>query len=339
VPSPELAAEIKAAAERTEALAPGRDIAARAWANYYTAVALDNAKARAALERALPTAANRQDILASMAQMDQALNHWDGTLEPLQRAAALDPRSAVAAGRVGITLLYLRRYAEAKVAYDHAIALAPSDVNVIEQRMMVSLAEGDLPGARAVMAASAGSADPDALLVFLAMYQDLYWVLDDAEQQKVLGFPAAVYDGDSTSQAIVRAQLYDLRGDRRRASAAAAAARRGFMAQVRDVPEDGQRHVLLGLSLALMGDKAGAIAEGRRGVELWPISRDATQGAYVQLQLARIYMLVGEPDLAMDQLEPLLKMPHYISPAWLRIDPTWARLKDNPRFRRLAAMT
>jgi hypothetical protein len=39
----------------------------------------------------------------------------------------------------------------------------------------------------------------------------------------------------------------------------------------------------------------------------------------------------------MDQLEPLLKMPYYLSPGWLRIDPTWARLKDNPRFQRLAA--
>jgi hypothetical protein len=111
----------------------------------------------------------------------------------------------------------------------------------------------------------------------------------------------------------------------------------GFVEQLRAVPLDGQRHSLLGLALALMGRKAEAIAEGRRGVELWPISRDATQGTYLQLQLARIYMIVGEPELALDQLEPLLEMPHYISSGWLRIDPTWARLKDNPRFKRLAA--
>ena len=68
-----------------------------------------------------------------------------------------------------------------------------------------------------------------------------------------------------------------------------------------------------------------------------PVSRDANQGTYIQLQLARTYMIVGESELAMDQLEPLLGMPHYLSPAWLRIDPTWARLKDNARFKRLAA--
>jgi len=29
-------------------------------------------------------------------------------------------------------------------------------------------------------------------------------------------------------------------------------------------------------------------------------------------------------------------MPYYLSPGWLRIDPTFAPLKGNPRFERLA---
>ena len=60
-------------------------------------------------------------------------------------------------------------------------------------------------------------------------------------------------------------------------------------------------------------------------------------GAYYQHQVARIYMLVGEPDKALDLLEPLLKIPYYLSPGWLRIDPNFAPLKGNPRFERLVA--
>src|SRR5262249_18172638 len=141
---------------------------AQAQADYYGFVELDNQKALAALEHGLAASTNKVDLLASIAQYKEYLNRWDGTLEALQRAAALDPRSSLAASRVGTTLLYLRRYAEAKPALDHAIALAPGQLNTIERRMMASLGEGDLAGARAVMAASAGAVDPDALLAFLA---------------------------------------------------------------------------------------------------------------------------------------------------------------------------
>jgi hypothetical protein len=70
-------------------------------------------------------------------------------------------------------------------------------------------------------------------------------------------------------------------------------------------------------------------------VALQPVTKDATTGAYVQHQLARIYLLVGEPEKALDELEPLLKMPYYLSPGWLRIDPTFAPLRGRARFERL----
>jgi hypothetical protein len=53
--------------------------------------------------------------------------------------------------------------------------------------------------------------------------------------------------------------------------------------------------------------------------------------------LARIYLLVGQPEPALDQLEELLRIPYYLSPAWLSIDPTFAQLRGNPRFERLIA--
>ena len=94
----------------------------------------------------------------------------------------------------------------------------------------------------------------------------------------------------------MRAQLYQLRGDRHRMLIYADSARLAFEQQTRAAPEDGQRHALLGLALAYLGRKAEAMREGQRGLALMPISRDGYFGPYVQLQLARIYLLVGEPD-------------------------------------------
>jgi hypothetical protein len=53
--------------------------------------------------------------------------------------------------------------------------------------------------------------------------------------------------------------------------------------------------------------------------------------------LARIYLLVGEREKALDLIERLLKIPYFLSPGWLRIDPTFAPLKGTPRFEKLIA--
>jgi hypothetical protein len=97
--------------------------------------------------------------------------------------------------------------------------------------------------------------------------------------------------------------------------------------------------VFLGLALAYAGRKDDAIRAGLRGVSLGPLSIDAQSGPYFQHQLARIYILVGEPEKALDQLEPLLKIPYYLSPGWLRIDPTFDPLRNHQRFRKLVEGT
>jgi hypothetical protein len=44
--------------------------------------------------------------------------------------------------------------------------------------------------------------------------------------------------------------------------------------------------------------------------------------------LVRIHYLTGEPEKALDRLEPLIRIPYRLSAGWLRIDPTF----DPPRL-------
>ena len=86
-----------------------------------------------------------------------------------------------------------------------------------------------------------------------------------------------------------------------------------------------------------MGLKEEAIREGERGLGSLPIEKDARIGTYLQHVLVRIYILVGEPEKALDRLEPLLKIPSMLSPGWLAIDPNFDPLRRNPRFQKLLA--
>jgi hypothetical protein len=67
----------------------------------------------------------------------------------------------------------------------------------------------------------------------------------------------------------------------------------------------------------------------------YTIERELGRGGMATVFLA----LLGEPEKALDQLEPLLKVPYSLSPGWLRIDPMFDPLRKNPRFQKLVAGT
>ena len=179
--------------------------------------------------------------------------------------------------------------------------------------------------------------EPAALLAYFGNYDDLYWVLDDAQQLRLLALPPSAFDDDRGIWGIVRAETYYLRGNRALARVYADSARIALEAQLRATADDGQRYGILGLALAYLGRTGEAIQQGERGAALVPNSRDASLGPYLQHLLARIHLLAGQPEPALDRLEPLLRIPYMLSPGWLRIDPTFAPLKGNPRFERLIA--
>ena len=71
--------------------------------------------------------------------------------------------------------------------------------------------------------------------------------------------------------------------------------------------------------------------------EFLPVSKDAMEGAVAPANLARIYVLLDEPEKAISQLEIVLSRPGPLSPAWLRADPFWNPLRASPRFQRVVA--
>src|SRR5262245_9596662 len=184
--------------------------------------------------------------------------------------------------------------------------------------------------------AGAGSVvAPAAVVEDMAVWRGTAWVLDEEQRALLLRLTPSAFDDDRGLWGLCLAQAAALNADSRKTHQYAEEARRAFEEQLRNTPEDAQRHVFLGLALAYLGRKEEAIREGERGVSLSPVAKDAEEGPYFQYELARIYTLVGEPEKALDQLDPLLKIPSDLSPGWLKIDPNFDPLRKNPRFQRL----
>jgi tetratricopeptide (TPR) repeat protein len=303
---------------------------------YYSYVLYEKSRAYTEDSTALAMVPGNAELLGAVGFDELTLGRWEAARGHLEQAARLDPRSGATADQLGALFLYTRRYPEAERAFDQALQLLPANLLVRTDRATAALAQGDLARAQAIINAAPKEVDPTTLVAYVANYTDLFWMLDDAQQQLLLRLTPSAWDGDRATWGIVLAQTYALRGNREKARIYADSARLAMERQLVDAPALGSRVVFLGLALAYLGHKAAAIREGQRGVALLPISRDAFLGPYVQHQLARIYLLVGEPDKALDQLEPLLKIPYYLSPGWLRIDPTFASLRGNLRFERLA---
>ncbi len=336
-PTPALAERARDAGEKAVALAPNRPEGYLALGAYERLVTRDAARALEQYSKGLRLAPGDVSLLRTAALAEAGLGRWDAAMEHTRQAIRLDPKNVAALRNLGDAFLRLRRYSEAREAFDRGLALAPANASLIEGKAMTYLAEGDLEGARAVLKAAPPEIEPTALVAYLANYYDLVWVFDEEQRELLRRLTPSAFDDDRGAWALCLAQADALKGDSENARAHAEEARKAYEEQLRATPNDAGRRVALGLALAYLGRKEEAIREGQRAVTLAPIAKEAVTAPYYQHQLARIYILTGEPEKALDQLEPLLKIPFYLSPGWLRIDPNFDPLRGNPRFQKLVA--
>jgi tetratricopeptide (TPR) repeat protein len=104
---------------------------------------------------------------------------------------------------------------------------------------------------------------------------------------------------------------------------------------VRAQPDDGTVLCVLGLLDAGLGRKEEALREGRRALEMAPLTKDSLDYADVLYFYAVICAWTGERDLAIEQLETLAKIPAGPSYGDIRLSPNWDPLRGDPRFEKI----
>ncbi len=203
---------------------------------------------------------------------------------------------------------------------------------------MTFLGEGDLAGARAVLKAAPKEVEPTTLVAYVANFNDLVWLLDEQQRELLLRLTPSAFDNDRGVWGLCLTQAFALKGEAANVHSHAEEARKAFEEQLRAAPQNGQRHALLGLVLAYLGRKEEAIREGKRGVALDPVS---AQHSKRTLQPAPARTDLHPRRRAREGARPVRTAAEdpriTLSPGWLKIDPNFDPLRENPRFQKLVA--
>lgn len=305
----------------------------------------DYERARRYLAEALEQRPGDAEAVLVLGYVERRQGRMRDALVHLRRGRDLDPLNATAGATVAETLALLRDFAAAEREWARVVGLPGS--RLLDETGKASLPivwKGDFSEmARLAPKLVAQAKQGDALFVAYVFY---LWSGRHAEAIAALqgwheDWVPAFNDSFGTNfiypKAYLLAQAHRARGDSAAAAAQFSAARRVIEAGLARTPDDARMHAVLGVTLAALGDDAGARAAAKAAGERMPISRDALAGPVVAQLIAQTHAWLGDADAAVAQLQVLLDAPTHVTPAALRLNPVWDPLRKDPRFRKLIA--
>jgi len=269
---------------------------------------------------------NNSDLLTFIGFVQRRQGKFEQALDNLKKAAELDPLSNVLASEIATTFVNLREYPEAERYYERAISLAPDMPFAYYFIARLYLCwEGNTEKARAVLeeALKNVKSTENALVVNSLVNIDVYAGNYQEALRRLSSWTLESFDTHFyfIPKDLLNARINGLMDNRKLEQTYYDSARSILESKIEERPEDERFHSSLGIAYAGLGRKEEAIREGKLGVKL--------------LSKAHIYVMVGEFDAAIDQLEFLLSLPEFLSIHLLRLDPTWEPLRDHPRFKNL----
>src|SRR5256885_1643103 len=292
-----------------------------------------------AARRTLP---NESRIPLLAGYIDRRQGHWEKSLDEMKQALELDPRNFSILQQISLTYEALRHYREMAASLDRALIIAPKDVPSRVRRAWVDLESRANPKPLHTAIETILAEDPNAAPVLVDLWLDLALrERDPAAAERVL---AAMPAGGCYEENIpfpnswCEGVVARLRGDEQAARAAFISARKEIEQTVRDQPDYAAGLCALGVVDAALGNKEDAIREGRRAVELIPVSKSAIEGPMLIQYLAVIYAWTGDKDRAIERLAETAKLPgSHVTYGYLRLNPLWDPLRGDSRFDKIVA--
>jgi TolB-like protein len=300
----------------------------------------DYDRARSELAIAGGLLPNEPLVFATLGWIDRRQGRWQDHLRNVNRALGLDPCNVFILHQLAGTYQVLRRYNDLVATFDRALAVTPNDAVA---RVARGLAELDSnatvrPGQMAIQEVLANDSANRVKIV------DRWFNIalcardaNDAKRALASMLPEGITWGANvrTPRSFCEGLAARAFGDNEAAMNAFAEAREEMETVLQKQPDYAEAMSAIGMIDAALGRKEDALREGRRAVELLPVTKDVMTGSELLRNLALIYAWTGEKELALDQIAAALQGPGHITYGQLRLHPWWDVIRDDPRFDKL----
>ena len=297
--------------------------------------------------RAIP---NDADVLNTAGAIARRDGRWNEAASTLEQARDRDPRNLSVLWSLFESYLALHEYTKADGTVNDALSVSPAaDFFVLARNAIALFRDGDTAPLRSALRKLPRSFDPGGATSTIALRLSLMErdveeadrVLAACRHEKLddngLSGVAGALDGYTVPKSWYAGLIAQARGNESSARAAFEQAKRAVRDDLVQSPNDAKTLAMLALIHAAVGEKNEALGAATRAGELLPIAKDSFDGPILATTLAAVSAKLGEKDSAIRQLESLVGVPNGPTPGTLRVEPEWDSLRDDPRFKKLAA--
>jgi TolB-like protein/Flp pilus assembly protein TadD len=324
----------RTAAETALRLAPDMAGPHAAMGMFYYYCLQDYDRALTELKIAHDRAPNDANPLFAVALVKRRQGKLDESIEVQQQATKLDPLNEDIWVNLARSYRGARRFDEARAMYDRALTIAPGDLDIIAEKAETYLAEGNLDATWQIVGNLKLSYPNRGFQIDLLTYRRQF---DEAIAQ----LSSALGPSNNTQRLFVAighawlGELHVAKGDHVKAQPLFVQAEQEF----KSLRAGGDNSFLLADILVQVEARLGHRDEVETDASsiLQRIKKDAWGFAREEYAVARAYTALGDFDRAVPLLQHALATPasQSLTPAFLRLDPFWDPVRNDPRFREL----
>ncbi len=327
----------KFALERAMAGDPDSSEAQTALGQYLYRIEGNYVSALTAFKKAAARQPGNSRTMYEVATTQRRIGKFDESIASFEKALRLDPANSVAVSDYLLTLMFNAEYEKGVPLAEKAIQRYPNnDVFKSHLAFMYINWKGDLSRARALL----NEMTPQAGFEYVSLATQLpLYERNLSQALSTWDLPEVVkYSGYRTGPTGWRGrelgEIHQLLGNHdvatgvfnqfiadENANEALAARNRAFQL------------INIALAYALTNEPHSALETMQEATSTIRLVEDALAGATIDGLAARILALVGQRDLAIQEIERLIDTPGYTLTRWnLTLDPRWDFFRDDERF-------